>query len=98
VRQALQFAESGNAEVALVALSLVVDDQKASWVPLERSMHKPINQTLVACTHGKQSEAGKQFASYVSSAEGRALMRRFGFLLPGEPLSATAQEVAPRAP
>jgi len=90
VRQALQFAESGNADVALVALSLVIEDHNASWTAVDQALHAPIEQTLVACSRGKRGEDGKKFAAYVSSKAGRAVMRRFGFLLPGEPLSAAS--------
>jgi molybdate transport system substrate-binding protein len=84
VQQTLQFAQSGNADVAIVALSLAtVTPGETAPVPTE--LHDPINQALVACTHGKAgAERGRQFIAFVQSAEGHALMRQYGFLLPGE--------------
>jgi molybdate transport system substrate-binding protein len=84
VHQALQFAQSGNADVAIVALSLAVatDDE---WTPIPAELHDRILQALVVCTRGKAGPAaGQRFASYIGSAEGRAVMRKYGFTLPGE--------------
>ncbi len=85
VRQTLQFAESGNAEVAIVALSLALGSD-GSYVSVEG--HDPIEQALVVCKGEGQplSEDGKAFVAFVGSPEGRRIMRRYGFLLPGEML------------
>jgi molybdate transport system substrate-binding protein len=87
VQQTLQFAQSGNAEVAIVALSLALATPGAyTEVPAE--LHDRIDQALVVCKNGKAgSDAGKRFVAYVQSPEGRAIMRRMGFLLPGETLA-----------
>ncbi len=80
VQQTLQFAQSGNAEAAIVALSLaVVSDGNYLSIPVE--LHKPIDQALLVCS--KRPEAAR-FTAFVNSPTGRAIMRRYGFLLPGE--------------
>lgn len=84
VRQTLQFAETGNVDAAIVALALVANDRDNPWFIIDEAMHRPIEQALVVCTHGESRAGGDVFAHFVSSAEGRAVMRRFGFLLPGE--------------
>jgi len=84
VQQALQFAQSGNAEAAVVALSLAVVAQ-GSYVLVDDSLHQPIDQALVAC--GRDPERLKRaraFGAFVNSADGRAIMKKYGFLLPGE--------------
>jgi molybdate transport system substrate-binding protein len=96
VQQTLQFAQSGNAEVAIVALSLgVVSDGK--YLLVDDKLHQPIDQALVACGKdpGRLGRA-RAFASFVNSADGRAIMRRYGFLLPGE-TSAPAPTAAAHA-
>jgi molybdate transport system substrate-binding protein len=87
VQQTLQFAQSGNADVAVVALSLAtVTPGRASPIPPE--LHSPIEQAMVVCNAGKAgAAAGREFVTFVQSAEGRAVMRRFGFLLPGESMA-----------
>jgi molybdate transport system substrate-binding protein len=84
VQQALQFAQSGNAEVALVAMSLAVVTP-GDWTVIPSELHDRIDQALVVCTHGKAGvESGRRFTVFVNSPDGRAVMRRYGFLLPGE--------------
>lgn len=88
VQQALQFAQSGNADVAIVALSLAtVSDGEYSLV--DAALHEPLEQALVVCNgkkelRGQGQVAGRAFTSFVASAEGRVIMKRYGFLLPGE--------------
>ena len=49
--------------------------------------HAPIDQALVVCRRGKDRTAALAFARYVNSPAGRAIMQRYGFLLPGEELA-----------
>jgi molybdate transport system substrate-binding protein len=84
VRHALQFAQTGNAEVAVVAVALVVSDRENPWTQVDERHHRPIEQALVICTHGRDRAGGEAFAAFVGSDEGRAVMRRYGFWLPGE--------------
>lgn len=79
VRQALQFAQTGNADVALIALSLVARDTSGLTLPIDPSLYHPIEQTLVVCKHGKDIEGGREFARLVESGEGQALLERHGF-------------------
>ncbi|MBX3249208.1 MAG: molybdate ABC transporter substrate-binding protein [Myxococcales bacterium] len=86
VRQTLQLAESGNVEAAIVALSLVTADATHPWLLVDDALHRPIDQALVVCTRGADRDGGEAFARFVSSPEGRVVMRRHGFLLPNETL------------
>jgi molybdate transport system substrate-binding protein len=84
VRQTLQLAETGNVEAAIVALALVIVDRDNPWMLLDEALHRPIDQALVVCTGGRQRDGGEAFARFVASDTGRSVMRRHGFLLPGE--------------
>ena len=91
VQQTLQFAQSGNAEAAIVALSLAVIND-GDYVLVDDTLHKPIDQALVIC--GKDAERqkrGRAFTAFVNSSEGRAIMKKYGFLLPGETHTASAK-------
>lgn len=79
VRQALQFAASGNAEVALVAAALVHGDKNNPWQLLDPAGYDPLQQTLVTCTAGQNLGAAQRFAAFVTSAEGQAILARHGF-------------------
>lgn len=87
VHQTLQFVQSGNADVAIVALSLAVATP-GDFTPIPAELHERIDQALVVCTRGRAGPAlGGRFAEYVASPEGRAVMHKYGFLLPGESVS-----------
>lgn len=79
VRQALQFAETGNADVAVVARSLVVRSSAGHQLHVDPALHAAIEQTLVVCRRGKNETGGRAFAELVESAEGQALLARYGF-------------------
>jgi molybdate transport system substrate-binding protein len=87
VQQTLKFAQSGNAEAALVALSLVsagpVQEQGGTALLIDDALHRPIDQALVVCRHGKNPAGGRAFAAMIASRAGREVMRRHGFVLPG---------------
>ena len=85
VKQAQQFARSGNVEAAIVALSLVIDDDAGTYLLVDEALHAPLDQAMIACSHGKNVQGGRAFARFVGSSEGRAVMRRYGF----EPPDAT---------
>ena len=79
VRQALQFAQTGNADVAIVALSLVAKDETGVKLPIDAALHGPIEQTLVECRNGKNRAGAREFAQLVTSRDGQALLERYGF-------------------
>ena len=89
VQQTMMFAKSGNADVAIVALSLAIT-AGGSYVPIDPALHEQLDQTMVVCkggsSGGKPNEA-RAFVDYVASEPGRSIMRKYGFLLPGEALS-----------
>lgn len=87
VQQALQLAATGNADVAVVALSLAIRSDEGAYLAVDPSQHAPIDQAMVLCRHGRGGALGKQFTEFVASPEGRRIMRSYGFLLPGETLA-----------
>lgn len=88
VQQTLQFAQTGNADVAIVALSLATTSD-GEWKLIDESLHKPLDQALVVCGDGVRAERAKEFTSFVNSPEGREIMTKYGFLLPGEKTAAS---------
>ena len=83
ISQTLQYAESGNVDAAIVALSLSTQS-KGRWTLLPAELHKPLNQALAVIRATQHEQEARRFAAFVNSAEGRAVMRRYGFVLPGE--------------
>jgi molybdate transport system substrate-binding protein len=81
VRQALQLAATGNADVALVAYSNVINRADGAKLLVDEALYAPIQQSLVRCTRGGQPEAAKRFVEFLGKAESQELMRRSGFKL-----------------
>lgn len=89
VQQTLTYAQSGNAEVAIVALSLAIATPD-NFVPIDPELHEPLDQAMIACkggSGGARLNEARAFLDFVASEAGRAIMRRYGFLLPGETLA-----------
>lgn len=82
-----QYAETGNVDVALVALSLsIAAGEEGRWTLIPAELHAPIQQALAVVSHSPQAAAARAFAVYVNSEAGREIMRRYGFVLPDEAL------------
>lgn len=83
VSQALQFVQTGDAPVGIVALSIAGVPEVTS-VLLPAELHQPINQALAVIKSTTNEEAARAFIAFVNSPAGREIMKRYGFLLPGE--------------
>ncbi len=83
VRQTLQFAQTGNVEVAIVALSLSLGSD-GRWVLVPEELHKPLDQALAVLKSTQHEQEARRFALFINSPPGRTIMRKYGFTLPGE--------------
>ena len=87
ISQAAQFAQSGNAQVGMLALSLVLGPQmagKGSYNLVPDNLHQALEQGFVITSRAADSALAKAFADYMVSGQTRAVMVRYGFALPGE--------------
>jgi molybdate transport system substrate-binding protein len=89
VRQTLQYAETGNVDAAIVALSLSVPaaasaGQPGRWTLIPEDLHAPIDQALAVIRGTQHESAARAFAAFVNGSQGRLIMRKYGFVLPGE--------------
>ncbi|CAN5735280.1 molybdate ABC transporter substrate-binding protein [soil metagenome] len=89
ISDTFRYGETGDVDVAIVALSLAVRTD-AEWVLIDEEMHEPIDQALAVITCTDHEEEARAFADFVNSEEGRAIMRGYGFVLPGEVLDLDA--------
>ena len=83
IRQAMQYAETGNADAAITALSLS-KLSKGRWILIPEQLHKPLDQALAVIKGGKGEREARRFAEFINGEEGRLTMRKYGFILPGE--------------
>ncbi|MGE0872145.1 MAG: molybdate ABC transporter substrate-binding protein [Kofleriaceae bacterium] len=84
VQSTLVYAREGNADAAIVALSLATVTEGGAFVNVDPALHAPLDQQLVVCGRGREADAARKLARFVASKEGHELMTRYGFLLPGE--------------
>jgi len=81
IADALRIARSGNADVAMVALSLAIAE--GTWYQvIPDTLHAPIRQTLVVTSTGARGEAAAAFARSLASDPARRIMADFGFDTP----------------
>lgn len=83
VRQAQQIAQSGNADVAMTALSLALREKarEVRHVIVPPELYPALTQTLGVVAGGDTAGAA-QFADFLLGEEGQAVLRSFGFLPP----------------
>lgn len=77
VRQAMQFVESGNAEVGFIALSLALHGG-GSFLEVDPSQHKPLHQGIAIVSSSKKKEQGRAFIQFLTSDKGAALLKPYG--------------------
>lgn len=85
IAQTLQFAQSGAADVGIVALSLAlapaVRSQGRYWeVPLDASPRLWQGGAILKRT--TNPAAAQEFRAYLTGAEGRKILQQYGFTLP----------------
>jgi molybdate transport system substrate-binding protein len=83
IRQAFQYAETGNVEAAIVALSLSVNSN-GRWTLIPQELHNPLDQALAVIKNSANERQAREFAAFINSSQGRPVMRKYGFTLPGE--------------
>ena len=83
IRHALQFIQTGAAEAGIVALS-VANVPEVQWTPVDPALHAPLNQAAAVVGRSPRPELALALIQFVVGAEGRPIMKRYGFVLPGE--------------
>ncbi|QXP83768.1 molybdate ABC transporter substrate-binding protein [Methylococcus sp. Mc7] len=82
-----QFVQTGNAQIGVIALSLALNPELASkggyWL-IPDSLHEPLEQGFIITKRAESNPLARRFAEYMSGKEARAVMTRYGFVLPGE--------------
>lgn len=81
--QTLQYAQTGNVDVAIVPLSLSTQGN-GRWKLIPAELHKPLNQALAVIKGTRHEPEARAFADFINGPQGRPIMRQYGFILPGE--------------
>jgi len=78
VRQALQYAETGNVDVALVPLSLSITSE-GNWTLVPEDLHTAIDQALGVVADSPRQTQARDFAAFITSPQGQAVLGEYGF-------------------
>lgn len=82
VAQAAQFAETGAADVGLVAYSFIFSPalkEKGHFLIIPQRLYTPLLQGMILLKKGEAEPAAKLFAEYISSKKAKAIIKKYGF-------------------
>jgi molybdate transport system substrate-binding protein len=85
VAQALQFVQTGAADAGIVALSLALAPalkDKGRWLELPIDSYPRIEQGGTILKWAADVDAARALRAFVLSADGRAILKQYGFFLP----------------
>ncbi|HEV2066118.1 MAG TPA: molybdate ABC transporter substrate-binding protein [Thermomicrobiales bacterium] len=83
VSDTLRLAQTGNVDIAIVALSLSLASD-GRWTLIDETLHEPIDQAVAVIAATDHEPEARAFVEFVNGEQGREVMRRYGFVLPGE--------------
>ncbi|HEY0918229.1 molybdate ABC transporter substrate-binding protein [Devosia sp.] len=79
ISQALQFVDSGNAELGIVALSQVIDKPAAQVWRVPAHLYDPIRQNAVLLAGAADDAAAAAFLAFLRGPEAAAIIARYGY-------------------
>jgi len=87
ISQAAQFVQTGNAQAGIIALSLALSPELAKrggYALIPDRLHQPLEQGFIITRRAENNGMAKRFADYMGGKPARAVMVKYGFVLPGE--------------
>lgn len=85
ITQAAQFAQSGNAEVGLLALAVALSPvlkSSGTWIEIPETFHPPIEQAAVVLTASPRKALGRRFVDYLRRPDIVQVLQAHGFEAP----------------
>lgn len=84
IAQTVQMAQSGGADLAIIALSLAKFPElaKQGYQLIPTELHQPLTQAYVITRHGANNRSAQQFTAFMTSHQVLAIMQAYGFELP----------------
>ena len=82
-----QFVQTGNAQAGIIALALAVNPElarKGNYWLIPDTLPQPLEQGFIITRRAAGSALARRFAAHMDSPAARAVMTRYGFVLPGE--------------
>ena len=83
ISQTAQFAQTGNAEVAFLAMSLTMTpEMKGSVYLIDPKMYKPVEQAMVLVKSWKTNPDAAKFMKFVLSDKCKPIFEKNGYIVP----------------
>lgn len=85
IAQTVQFAESGNAEVAFIAYSLLFGPEmknKGNFYLLDTKSYKPVEQGCILLKNWDRNAEAAKFMDYILSSECKSIFENYGYIVP----------------
>lgn len=87
ISQTNQYVHSGTADAGFTAKSVVLSPEmknQGKWIEVPKEAYQPIAQGIVVLKHGQKTNPAlaQQFHDFVMSPPARAILQRYGYLLP----------------
>lgn len=79
ISQAFQFVDSGNAELAFVALSQLAGKSGGSRWMVPQDLYRPIRQDAVLLKTGSNNPAAVGFLDFLKGPEARGIIEKYGY-------------------
>lgn len=87
IAHAAQFVQTGNAQVGIIALALAVSPElarKGGYWLIPETLHAPLEQGFIITKRAESNALARRFADAMGNTASRAVMTRYGFVLPGD--------------
>ncbi len=87
ISQAAQFVDSGNAQVGILALSIVLAPSlkaRGQYWEIPQTWYAPLDQAAVITKNARNRATAESFLRYLRSPAGQAILRQYGFAAPPE--------------
>jgi molybdate transport system substrate-binding protein len=87
IQQTHQYAETGNVDAAIGALSLSVPaaagGKPGRYAVIPQELYTPLDQALAVIKATKNEAAARAFAAFITGPQGREVLQKYGFSVPG---------------
>jgi molybdate transport system substrate-binding protein len=85
ISQAAQFAQSGSADVGMLALALALSPTLRSsgiYIAIPESWYPPIEQAVVVLASSRQKALAQRFVDYLKKPDSVRILQSYGFAVP----------------
>jgi len=83
IAQVAQFAQTGNAEIGFLALSMAMfPEMGGTYYILDPNSYKPVEQAMVLLKTWERNPEASKFMNFVLSDDCKSIFEKYGFIVP----------------